>query len=160
MKKKKLPLRPNVCMLVVNRRGKLFLGERAGKRNHWQFPQGGVEKGTTIRENVYKELAEELGVDRSLIGKLIRLKARHSYEWDKVPSYAKGKWRGQAQTFFVVEFLGKSTDIDLEADEDQELQSFKWCSVSQVRRLAEPKRLLGYEGPLKEFQELLDNGAV
>jgi hypothetical protein len=43
MPKRKLPLRPNVCMLVYNARGQLFLGERLRNKGHWQFPQGGAE---------------------------------------------------------------------------------------------------------------------
>lgn len=156
MKNKQLPLRPNVCMLVYNKKGKFFLGERAGKeRGRWQFPQGGVESTLTLRQNVYKELSEELGLSKESIGRVRKLKAKHSYDWDKVPAYARGKWRGQAQTFWLVEFIGKDKDINLEADLEQELQSWKWCSAKQVLKLAEAKRIPGYIEPLKEAETLL-----
>jgi putative (di)nucleoside polyphosphate hydrolase len=157
MKRKKLPLRRNVCMLVFNKNGKLFLGERAGKvKGKWQFPQGGVEPTLRLKQNVYKELLEELGLQPQHIGKLVKLKARHSYEWDTPPAYARGKWRGQRQTFWLVEFLGKNSDINLEADEEPELQSWKWCTPNQVLKLAEEKRIPGYLAPLAEVEPLLN----
>lgn len=147
-------------MLVHNSKGRFFLGERAGKeKGRWQFPQGGVEPSLTLRQNVFKELHEELGLTKEMIGRVRKLKARHSYDWDKVPAYARGKWRGQSQTFWLVEFIGKDKDINLECDEEQELQSWKWCSAKQVLKLAEPKRVPGYVQPLEEAQALLADDA-
>ena len=151
-KKRSTPLlRPNVCMLVYNRKGQLFLGERLGKPGHWQFPQGGVEPDETLKENVMRELHEELGVARSQVGSLTKLRSRHSYLWRKIPKYAKGRWAGQRQTFWLVEFIGRNSDIDIERAEEQEFRAWRWCSVKTVRRLAAPERLTGYEKALSEF---------
>jgi putative (di)nucleoside polyphosphate hydrolase len=151
MAKRKLPLRPNVCMLVYNKRGQLFLGERLNKKAHWQFPQGGAEKRYSLRQNVVRELQEELGIARRSIGSIRKLAATHRYDWAKVPSYAKGKWRGQSQTFWMVEFIGKDSDIDLCAHEEPEFRRWRWASVPRVRKLADPRRLQGYEAALKEY---------
>ncbi len=153
---RKLPLRPNVCILVFNTKLKLFLGERAGEKGVWQFPQGGVEEGLSTRENVYKELEEELGADRGRFKIIKKLKARHSYEFRRVPPYARGKWRGQRQSFWLVEFIGSDTDIDL-ARYEPEFSNWRWCTVKQVRRVAEPIRLPGYEPALKEFEKFARN---
>jgi putative (di)nucleoside polyphosphate hydrolase len=150
---KKLPLRPNVCMLVYNREGELLLGKRINRRNHWQFPQGGAEPELSIRENVIREIREELGIKRRKLGKLTKLKSTHQYDWIKPPTYAHGRWRGQSQTFWLVEFLGEDADIDLTADKDPEFKSFRWCSVAEVRRLAAKERLPGYRGALREYSE-------
>ena len=112
MPKRKLPLRPNVCMLLYNKKGELFLGERINKRAHWQFPQGGAEKRYSLRENVVRELKEELGIPRRTLGSIRKLAATHEYDWAKIPAYASGKWRGQSQTFWMVEFVGNDSDID------------------------------------------------
>lgn len=144
-------LRPNVCMLVVNSRGQLFLGERLGKTGHWQFPQGGVEPGESLRRNVLRELREEIGVRRKHIGSITRLAARHWYLWKKIPAYAKGKWIGQTQTFWLVEFTGVDSDIDLDASSEPEFKRWRWCSLRQVRKLAARERIGGYEAALAEF---------
>lgn len=163
MAPKKLPLRPNVCMLVYNRQGKLFLGERCNKRGHWQLPQGGAEPRYTLRENVIRELREELGVGRRHLGKIKKLQSKHEYEWGKAPQYARGRWRGQKQTFWVIEFTGGDDDIDLDHFKEPEFSSWRWCSVSEVKRRAAPIRRAGYRGALAEFsalkRELLQSSA-
>jgi putative (di)nucleoside polyphosphate hydrolase len=153
---KKLPLRPNVCMLVYNKKRQLLLGKRINRRNHWQFPQGGAEAGVSLRENVVRELREELGIKRKKIGKMTKLKATHQYDWKKPPGYASGKWRGQSQTFWLVEFLGTDSDIDLDTFHEPEFKDYRWCSVAAVKRLAARERLPGYTKALKEFSGWLD----
>jgi len=153
MASKKLSFRPNVCMLVYNDQGKLFLGERCGEKGHWQFPQGGAEPKYTPRENVLRELKEELGLRKRHVGSLKKLKSTHQYEWRTPPAYAIGRWRGQRQTFWLVEFIGDDGDIDLTSFKEPEFRSWKWCSVAEVRRRAARHRLKGYEKPLREFLE-------
>lgn len=150
---KKLPLRPNVCMLVFNKKGQLLLGERCGQRGHWQFPQGGAEPRFTPRQNVLRELREELGIKQQHVASLRKLKATHAYDWKSPPKYAHGKWRGQKQTFWLVEFIGLDDDIDLTTHSEPEFRSWRWCSVSDVRKRAAPHRLAGYREPLREFLE-------
>jgi putative (di)nucleoside polyphosphate hydrolase len=153
MPRTKLPLRPNVCMLVYNDKGRLFLGERHGEPGHWQFPQGGAEARYTPRQNVMRELKEELGLKKRHIGKVAKLTSRHEYEWRKPPAYALNKWRGQRQTFWLVEFVGADGDIDLTSHKEQEFRSWRWCSVAEVKRRAARHRLAGYQGAFKEFLE-------
>jgi len=152
--------RPNVCVLVYNAKGQLFLGERLGQRGHWQFPQGGVEAGETLKENVIRELREEIGVRKRALGSIKKLRARHRYRWSKVPEFARGKWVGQAQTFWIVEFVGKDSDIDLAASREPEFQSWRWCSVTTVRRLAAKERRKGYRAALEEFLALKKDGRI
>jgi len=157
---KKNKLRPNVCMLVYNQKGLLFLGERYDKRGHWQFPQGGVETGRSRRDTVIRELREEIGAPRRVLSSIIKLKATHSYLWNKVPDYARGKWVGQKQTFWLVKFMGADSDINLETSNDQEFRSWRWCSVATVRRIAAKKRLPGYQAALEEFVDLKRRGRL
>jgi putative (di)nucleoside polyphosphate hydrolase len=149
-----LPLRPNVCMLVFNKDRKLLLGQRFGEADVWQFPQGGAEPEHSLEENVYRELQEELGIARALLKIEKKLNATHEYDFRSPPDYAKGKWRGQSQTFWLVRFTGNDSDIDLETHE-QEFMGWKWCTVGEVRKFAEPKRLPGYEKVLPEVQAFL-----
>src|SRR5262245_38788123 len=101
-----LPFRPNVCMLLLNKDNLIFLGERHGNPGVWQFPQGGVEEGLSLEENVIKELHEEVGADKELFKIIKKLNAKHEYDFRTVPEYAKGVWRGQSQTFWAVRFEG------------------------------------------------------
>ncbi len=149
-----LPYRPNVCMILLNSEGKIFLGERFGEPGVWQLPQGGVETQFSLEENVLRELNEELGAPREAFSIIKKLNATHTYDFLKPPPYAVEKWRGQKQTFWLVRFKGNDTDINFTLHE-QEFSSWKWCSVDEVLALAEPKRVAGYKAPLKEVLEFL-----
>ncbi|NLF25125.1 MAG: NUDIX domain-containing protein [Deltaproteobacteria bacterium] len=149
---KVLPLRPNVCLLICNAVGQLFLGERAGCPGVWQFPQGGVESHLSLEENALKEAHEEMGVPLVHLRIIKKLNATHAYEFDVVPEYAIGKWRGQAQSFWLLAYSGSDSEIDL-SQYDAEFMNWKWCSVSEVKQLAEPKRLPGYLAALSEYEE-------
>lgn len=154
-----LPLRPNVCMLLYNSKYQLFLGERYGQPGIWQFPQGGVESEESLEENVERELKEELGIESKHIGTLLKLKATNEYEFFNPPKYAKGRWRGQSQTFWAVKFEGKDKDIDV-SRHDKEFSSWKWATPAEVRTQAEPVRLPGYEKAIFEFEKLVKSQSI
>lgn len=160
--KTKLPLRKNVCILLFNNEGKLFLGERKGEAGEWQFPQGGAEKGYSLAENVSREVCEELGLLPEHFKIVKQLRATHEYEWNEPREYESTLYRGQTQTFWLVEFLGKNSDINIHV-QDAEFMNYKWCTSHDVKLTAHQKRLGGYMLPLREFEDymmLLDTGLV
>ena len=53
--------RPNVGIILLNQRNQVFWGKRI--RSHsWQFPQGGIDRGETPEQAMYRELHEEVGL--------------------------------------------------------------------------------------------------
>lgn len=146
-----LPYRPNVCILIYNREQKLFLGERHNNPGIYQFPQGGVEDGGTLEENVVREIEEETGIRPEFVSIIRKLEATHQYDFAEPPTYALGKWRGQSQTFWLVSFTGNDSEINLNGTHP-EFMSHIWCSPSEVRTRAEPRRRPGYEAPLQEVE--------
>ena len=53
--------RRGVGMIIMNHEGRFWLGQRIGT-DTWQFPQGGIDKGESVREAMYRELQEELSL--------------------------------------------------------------------------------------------------
>src|ERR1700742_65547 len=53
----------NSDIVLTRGAGELFLGGRVGGRG-WQFPQGGVNRGERVEDALYRELKEEIGLDR------------------------------------------------------------------------------------------------
>jgi len=153
-----LPLRPNVCLLIMNREQQLFLGERAGCPGIWQLPQGGAKKKHSLAENALREAHEELGIDRDALRVLGQFAATHEYEFEVPPAYAVGRWRGQSQNFWLLEFLGSDSDIQLDRFQ-AEFMNWRWCSAQKIRETAEPKRVPGYRAVLEEFEEFVRCGA-
>ena len=70
--------RANVGIVLMHER-QVFLGRRTGGRG-WQFPQGGVRQGETPEEAAYRELAEEIGVERDSVAGVITRHTRAAKE--------------------------------------------------------------------------------
>lgn len=145
-------LRPNVCILVVNSRGELFLGERSDEPGHWQFPQGGLEPTATLEENAFRELQEETGITRGACEPLGALSCVHEYRWS--PEKRRGSpWVGQSQRFFVILFRGSDAEIILDGDEHVEFRAWRWCPPREVPAQVAPVRYGGYVKALQELAE-------
>lgn len=145
-------LRPNVCILLVNTRGELFLGERSDEPGHWQFPQGGLETDDTLEENAFRELREETGIFRSACKPLGALSVVHDYRWS--PEKQRGSpWIGQSQRFFVILFEGSDAEIILDGDDHVEFRAWRWCPVTEVLAHVSPIRHSGYSQALRELSE-------
>ena len=74
--------RPNVAIVLCNSDDKVFLGKRL-KEDAWQFPQGGIDGGETPEQAMYRELGEEVGLDRGHVELIGRTRGWLKYD---VPS--------------------------------------------------------------------------
>lgn len=149
-----LPLRPNVCLLILNQDNLIFLGERLGEPGIWQLPQGGIESGCTAEEEALREASEELGVNQDLLSVLTSLTAINEYEFDSTPDYAHDRWRGQRQSFWILRYHGLDEQIKLDRF-SPEFSSWRWSKLEDVEGLVEPKRYTGYHPALKELERWL-----
>lgn len=143
-----------MCLLIANKEDLLFLGERNGPPGIWQLPQGGVEPGSSPEESALREASEELGAHPSLLSILTPLQATHRYDFQVTPEYAKERYRGQEQSFWLLRFHGSDSDIVLDKFHP-EFQSFRWEPVAKVLDVVEPLRRAGYEAALREYGEWL-----
>lgn len=53
--------RANVGIILANTQGQVLWAKRVG-HNSWQFPQGGIDRGETPTDAMYRELWEEVGL--------------------------------------------------------------------------------------------------
>jgi putative (di)nucleoside polyphosphate hydrolase len=160
-----LPLRPNVCLLVLSSTQQLLIGERCGEPGEWQFPQGGIKSGQSIQEAALEEAHEELGVSPELFSFQGILNYRNDYEWIVTPNCYTNVYRGQSQQFVILKFLGMDSDIRLDyclhnplmiqRGCTQEFSSWKWIERADVKASVMGVRVPGYEGALLELENLL-----
>jgi len=153
--------RPCVGLMLINRAGRLFIGEREGPAgNLWQMPQGGIDRGEAPRDAAWRELREEVGTD------LAELMAESSswYAYDLPPAMLPPRWggsyQGQSQKWFAFRFTGTDQDIDLTAHTDPEFSRWRWADPAEVLALIVAFKRPVYEAVLAEFGHLLRGGSV
>jgi len=131
-KKKLLPLRLGVGVIVLNNKNRVFVGKRIDNPiDKWQMPQGGVNYGEDLTTAMKRELMEETGIKNIKI--LREIDGWSEYE---LPNYLlgkiwKGKYRGQKQKWFIVRFLGKDNEIDLETGKP-EFIDWQWLDIENL----------------------------
>ena len=123
----KKTFRPCAGIVVFNKDGLLFLGNRLGLKNAWQFPQGGIEDGETISEAAQRELFEETGIKNISIVHVEKEAIRYEFDED-VKSKFKKKGivsDGQDIYFSLFYFEGTDEEINLKCFE-QEFDHYVW----------------------------------
>ncbi len=162
----KLPYRPCVGALVVNRDGLVFIGHRAdgpeepeGPGTWWQMPQGGIDEGEDPEEAVFRELYEETSIRSvSLIAE-----SRDWFLYDLPPELIgkawKGRYRGQKQKWYALRFEGDDSEIDILAPggggHKAEFNAWKWAPVGALTDLVVPFKRDVYRRIVAEFADTL-----
>ena len=126
--------RRKVIGIITNNKGEYLIDQLTtyGK-NDWNFSGGGIEKGETEEEALFRELQEELGTNKFLIIK--KSKNLSTYNWPlnviiKRCINNKGIWRGQSVRYFVVKFIGKNHEIK---PDPKEIKKIKWIKRSEFK---------------------------
>ena len=136
-----LPYRPCAGIMLANRDGKVFVGQRIDSISNiaWQMPQGGIDKGEEPEEAALRELAEETGISQELVDVLARSKEEYFYDLpdDLIGKLWKGKWRGQRQWWFLLRFKGEDSDVNIATD-TREFSEWQWVEPAALPGLIVP----------------------
>lgn len=146
-----LPYRPCVAVMLFNAQGEVWLGRRVPKwdggqlASPWQCPQGGIDPGENPQDAAYRELVEEIGCDNVAL----LAESREWYRYD-LPAEAlgialSGQYRGQAQKWFAMQFLGDESEINLipPPPHKQEFDAWCWTPMDEV-----PRRVIAFKRPV------------
>lgn len=148
-----LPYRPCAGVMLINREGRVFVGQRLDSTlEAWQMPQGGIDPGEDALDAAYRELWEETGVVRDHVELVATAPEELSYDLPEelVGKIWKGKWRGQRQRWFLFRFLGEDSDVNI-ATADPEFRAWRWADPADLPELIVPFKRELYREILRIF---------
>jgi len=151
--------RPNVGIILCNAKNEVFWGKRI-KEHSWQFPQGGIKRGESPEQAMYRELYEEVGLQPQHVRILGRTKSWLRYD---VPSHwVRKEWRstykGQKQIWYLLRLTGRDCDVSLRASGHPEFDAWRWHEYwIPLESVIEFKREV-YQSALTELEHYLHRG--
>ena len=153
--------RPCVGVMLLNRDRLVWVGRRFEKQNDdgegkwWQMPQGGIDKGEDPAKAAIRELAEETSVTSAEI--ITQSPGWYNYD---LPSHLigkswNGKYRGQTQKWFAMQFLGSDSEINLKPPgHKQEFDEWRWVRMEDMLDLIIPFKRAVYVEVVAAFGHL------
>jgi putative (di)nucleoside polyphosphate hydrolase len=155
-----LPYRRGVGALLFNDQGLVFVARRLDTLDAWQLPQGGIHKGETPRQAVFRELVEEIGTDRAEVLATSKRWLRYDLPQELRGKVWNGRYRGQEQRWFALRFTGSDADIDLAAHGKPEFDAWRWGHFEDLPRLAVSFKRALYRDLVEEFRPVLTSPAT
>src|SRR5580693_2385846 len=147
--------RANVGIVLMSGEGQLFIGRRAGGRG-WQFPQGGMSRGESGEESLFRELREEIGLnseDVQIVGR-----TRHWLRYRLPPRYVRRNvlpvCLGQKQHWFLLRLRREEASFRFDTTSQPEFDRWRWVDYWQpIREVIYFKRAV-YSRALHELGPL------
>ena len=155
-----LPYRPCVGLMLLNREGQIFAGQRLstppGADAAWQMPQGGIDPGETPKQAAIRELGEETGILAQDVEFIAESNHWRDYDLPRhlVRKLWNGAYRGQTQRWFALRFTGDDTSINIETHEP-EFREWAWMAQDELIDKIVPFKRDTYTQVFDEFSELL-----
>ena len=152
-----LPYRPCAGVMIVNRDGKLFVGQRLDSvLEAWQMPQGGIDPGEDALTAAIREIGEETGIapDRIELVAQAPDELRYDLPPELIDKVWQGRWRGQTQRWFLFRFTGEDSDINI-ATVEPEFRAWRWVDPDDVPTLIVPFKQKLYQDVLAAFRDHL-----
>lgn len=149
--------RPNVGIMVLNASGDVFMAHRTDSRKQaWQMPQGGIDKGEDEYTAALRELYEETNITSvTLIAESTKW---YSYDFPAGVHFISEKKKafvGQRQKWFLFQFTGDESEINLDKP-DPEFNQWQWTTVEKIVDMIVPFKRDVYRQVVDEFMPFIE----
>ncbi len=153
---KRLPLRSGVGIILLNKENKVFVAKRIDNpKNFWQMPQGGVDDGEDYLSAAFRELEEETSVKNVKLIKEIEGTTSYELPDNLLGIIWKGKYKGQKQKWFLMRYIGKDEDININTKKP-EFMEWKWIDISRITELVVDFKLEVYKELQKKIKKIIN----
>jgi N-acetylglucosaminyldiphosphoundecaprenol N-acetyl-beta-D-mannosaminyltransferase len=147
-----MPYRPNVVSVILNPQNEVLICKRNSEgdvtrkfgypenyfNEHWQMPQGGMDKNETIEKTAKREAFEEAGLkDLEYIKTSPKTS---SYIWANANRklFWNAPYKGQEQRLAYLRYYGNNSDVKID---NWEFVDYKWVPVENLHKELHPQRL-------------------
>jgi putative (di)nucleoside polyphosphate hydrolase len=148
--------RLNVGIILVNESDRVFWGKRQG-HDAWQFPQGGLSIGESSEEAMFRELREEIGLERQDVEVLGVTKRWLRYKLPK--QYLRHGTTplviGQKQKWYLLKLIASEQKIRLDLCDSPEFDSWRWIDYYEPQEQVIFFKKQVYAESLKELEVIL-----
>jgi len=148
--------RLNVGIILVNNSNRVFWGRRQG-HDAWQFPQGGLMSGETAIQAMYRELKEEVGLDKEDVEVIGSTKRWLKYRLPKqyLRHGSEPLVIGQKQKWWLLRLISNEQKIRLDLSDSPEFDSWRWIDFHEPEKEVIFFKRQVYMQALKELEPLL-----
>ena len=121
--------RPNVGIVVANSRGQVLWARRRGQTS-WQFPQGGVQEGEAVDDALFRELHEEVGLERDHVAIVSRTSSWLHYRLpgQYIRRNSDPNFVGQKQKWYLLQMLAPDDAVRTDLCRRPEFDHWRWVS--------------------------------
>lgn len=149
MQAEDMPYRLCVGVMLINREGRIWLGRRIPDDEHhtldsWQMPQGGIDPGEDPALAALRELEEETGTRNARVIGQVDEWLYYDLPSELIGKALKGRYRGQKQKWFALEYLGDESDINIETH-TPEFDRWAWVTPEEAL-----ERIIAFKRPVYE----------
>jgi putative (di)nucleoside polyphosphate hydrolase len=147
--------RAGIGSVIFNQEGAVAFFERKKEPvGIWQFQQGGIDLNETVDDALWRELREEIGLEKNAVDVLGALPNWYLYEDMDAASDTSIQRIGQAHRWFFLKLRPHHT-IDLTLALDDEFNDWKWISFEEAIAVTSPHKRHVYEHLYRHYQNHL-----
>jgi putative (di)nucleoside polyphosphate hydrolase len=153
---KDLPYRPCVGIVLFNKNGHVFVGERLDNPGAWQLPQGGVDDGESVEQAAMRELYEETGTNSAELISIMDEQLSYDLPDHLLGRLWNGAYKGQIQTWVSMRFTGYDQEITLYGGMYPEFGRWKWVDLDDICDMIVPFKRKTYQKVIDHFKPVRD----
>jgi len=138
--------RKGVAALITNSKQEFILVNLISfEEKYFAIPGGGSEEEESLEDTVYREIKEELGIEKEYLELVGKSENPLQFKFKEIKLFRNGiEYEGSEKHYFGFRFISNDNEIKLQEDE---VRSYKWVPHSEL------KNYLLFDGQLEDTEQ-------